>query len=431
MRCTIDNTRLKQFNVEVTHDQNCTCNKETGSYTNVYHDFTYTAKEGYSIVSGYPKIMSSGSYRYNVTGDDKQKTISVLIDKETRIYCKCEEVSSDYVQFDADLINCTMELNPPNNLLEGDEVTITIRANEGYKFTKPPTYVDVVTGSFDLIDSYTAETTLYSIMSMNVKIKAEAVQDTPELNHYFVNLYKVTDNELLDLSKTYFISGDRLSDKASFIKQLIEIPFNVDNTVVDNIILGNGVTNVKSNYVANPVITINVGNIIVGEKYHNAYDYINTTCTIHLPYTTPIELPVEHVVNQTVSVFYKVDLYSGKGTVNIKSSSVGDRVIKSESRNFASVIPFVQDSSNLNGLNTIEQLIDNDINQAYIEIKRFRPYDDNNSPFGRPVKEYVKIGDCKGFAQFDNVRLDTRANAEEDDEIKQLLKAGVFIQDVL
>lgn len=218
-------------------------------------------------------------------------------------------------------------------------------------------------------------------------------------------------------------------DYGEFITQLYVLPFEISRDIIgerDNIILGNYDSNVESTMLIDSKLYINGGLITVPNKYNNVYDYLNTTCTLRLPFFNPIILDVDTVIDKTISIQYIVDLYSGNCTVNI-SSSFTDEIIHSETTNIVTQIPFIQKQNNsiVNQLsNANENLIDN----AFIEIVRNIPYYANDI-FGKATIIFDTVGSVTGYCEISDIQLITTATNEEKEEIETLLKNGVFIKE--
>lgn len=246
----------------------------------------------------------------------------------------------------------------------------------------------------------------------------------------FTNIYLITNDELNGLSKARYTSiDDKLQDLGSFIVNLYKLPFILPSEIIvetkTDIMLGNNKVNVKSNLVNTDRLIIDFGDIEVSEKYHNVYDFINTTCILHLPYFDNIYIDVEYVVGQTINIKYVIDLYNGECTVNIYSSFLGD-IMETRQSNISQSIPFIQ--SNYNSIvGSLSSVNKNLIEKPFIEVVRNKPYNKSLNIFGNNVVEYGKIGDYQGFLQCDKIVLETKATNQEQEEIKNILRNGVFI----
>ena len=89
-------------------------------------------------------------------------------------------------------------------------------------------------------------------------------------------------------------------------------------------------------------------------------------------------------------------------------------------------IPFIQ-KTNGNVINSVSNVYKNKNNRCFIEVNRNIPYTKNNNVFGSSVVEYGKIGDYTGYLECDKIVLETNATNQEQEEIKNLLRNGVFI----
>ena len=246
----------------------------------------------------------------------------------------------------------------------------------------------------------------------------------------FTNIYLITNAELSELSKVRYANIDgKLQDLGTFIANLYKLPFILPSEIVvetkTDIMLGNNKVDVKSNLVNTDRLIIDFGDIEVPEKYHNVYDFINTTCILHLPYFDNIFIDVEYIVGQTINIKYVIDLYSGECSVNIYSSFLGD-IMETRQSNIAQSIPFIQSNYNsvVGGLSSVNK---NLIEKPFIEVVRNIPYNKSLNIFGNNVVEYGKIGDYTGYLECDKIVLETNATNQEQEEIKNLLRNGVFI----
>jgi len=252
----------------------------------------------------------------------------------------------------------------------------------------------------------------------------------PVETNEFTNIYLITNAELNELSKVRYANIDgKLQDLGTFIANLYKLPFILPSEIVvetkTDIMLGNNKVDVKSNLVNTDRLIIDFGDIEVPEKYHNVYDFINTTCILHLPYFDNIFIDVEYIVGQTINIKYVIDLYSGECSVNIYSSFLGD-IMETRQSNIAQSIPFIQSNYNsvVGGLSSVNK---NLIEKPFIEVVRNIPYNKSLNIFGNNVVEYGKIGDYTGYLECDKIVLETNATNQEQEEIKNLLRNGVFI----
>ena len=269
-------------------------------------------------------------------------------------------------------------------------------------------YKDLDTRGLNLNDVYTAVT-------------------APKTMTSFVHLYKTNDNELSALAKARFkdVSGNTV-DYGQYISALYRIPVDLSNITGDtsNIMLGQYDSMVASTLLNQYLMDIDGGAITIPEKFHNAYDYLNTECILHLPFLDEINLPPHYVVNQTINIKYKLDLYSGTLTASIYSSYLNS-IVANTSGVIVTNIPFIQKQTD-NVVNSLTSVFTNLIPTAFMEVTRNIPYDNVNI-YGKECIDFDMIGNKTGYLKCDNVALVTKATKNEKDEIMSLLKDGIIL----
>lgn len=314
---------------------------------------------------------------------------------------------------------------------------VVITATSGYEFKNTYHYED--NGySYDLTKSLdkttlTIDTTKITGLS-DITLNDNYVATLPvETIGGFCNLYKVTEKELSQLSKVRFqkdSTSDTVVDYGSSITQLYILPLNLPSDIIgdkSHIILGSFDSQVESTLLNNYTVDYDMGSIEVPAKYNNAYDFINTTCTLRVPFFNAVALDPENVVGHTISIKFTLDLYSGNVTMNVISDFTGG-IIYSATANIVTQIPFIQKQNNsvVNQLSNVFKYV---ISTPVIEIVRNIPYQADNSTFGRETVQVAKLNTVHGYCEIDNVNLVTLATNDEKDEIIDLLKEGVFINE--
>ena len=249
----------------------------------------------------------------------------------------------------------------------------------------------------------------------------------PKTMTSFVHLYKTNDNELSALAKARFkdVSGNTV-DYGQYISALYRIPVDLSNITGDtsNIMLGQYDSMVASTLLNQYLVDIDGGTITIPEKFNNAYDYLTTECILHLPFLDDIPLSPQYVVNQTINIKYKLDLYSGTMTASIYSSYLNS-IVANTSGVIVTNIPFIQKLTD-NVVNSLTKVFTNLIPTAFMEVTRNIPYD-NVNVFGKECVDFDMIGNKTGYLKCDNVALVTKATKNEKDEIMSLLKEGIIL----
>lgn len=368
--------------------------------------------------------MGSETLQFTVSEDKKTATITFTI--TSNIVLTANATHTPY-KLTTNLEHCTC--NYLNTIPQG-KTTIIITTDTGYVFNG---YISIkhmyVTNTYD---NFTNDNTVCSItldIASDVVINAQAVKKQEQISS-FTNLYRVTNDILTNLSKVrFYTSSSGVGDYGSFINNLIKIPFKLNDEMIadtGSIQLGNYDSKVEAELIQNYVLCVNIGHITVPEKYNNVYDYKDTNCIIHLPYSENMVLENEYVINHTLSIEYKIDLYSGNCTVNIISDFTNE-IVSSKTFNIAKKIPFIQEQNN-SIVSSLENIIDNGVKTAFVEVVRNIPYN-VNSVFGNETIDFGTLENYIGYIKVSDIMLNISATNDEKNEIENLLKNGVFINE--
>lgn len=423
----------KTFNVVVEKDAHIVAdpsNPETitegSSYT-----FRFTSESGWLI------SRCTSNYGTVTIAEDKKSATVVYnnVSATLRIVLTSIEEIIPKVVITGTFVNASC--NYTNGEVISAEKNIVITATSGYEFKNTYHYED--NGySYDLVKNLekttlTIDTTQITGLS-DITLNDNYVATLPvETIGGFCNLYKVTENELSQLSKVRFqkdTTSDTVIDYGSSITQLYILPLNLPAEIIgdkSNIILGSFDSQVESTLLNNYTVDYDMGSISVPAKYNNAYDFINTTCTLRVPFFNAVALDPENVVGHTISIKFTLDLYSGNVTMNVMSDFTGG-IIYSATANIVTQIPFIQKQNNsvVNQLSNVFKYV---IATPVIEVVRNIPYQADNSTFGRETVQVAKLNTVHGYCEVDNVNLVTLATNDEKDSIISLLKEGVFINE--
>ena len=423
----------KTFNVVVEKDAHIVAdpsNPETitegSSYT-----FRFTSESGWLI------SRCTSNYGTADIAEDKKSATVVYnnVSATLRIVLTSIEEIIPKVVITGTFVNATC--NYTNGEVINKEKNIIITATSGYEFKNTYHYED--NGySYDLVKNLekttlTIDTTQITGLS-DITLNDNYVATLPvETIGGFCNLYKVTEKELSQLSKVRFqkdTTSDTVVDYGSAITQLYILPLNIPAEIIgdkSNIILGSFDSQVESTLLNNYTVDYDMGAITVPAKYNNAYDFINTTCTLRVPFFNAVALDPENVVGHTINIKFTLDLYSGNVTMNVVSDFTGG-IIYSATANIVTQIPFIQKQNNsvVNQLSNVFKYV---IATPVIEVVRNIPYQADNNTFGRETVQVAKLNTVHGYCEVDNVNLVTMATNDEKDSIISLLKEGVFINE--
>jgi len=384
-----------------------------------------TCNEGF-IFDEVPTITIGGNtFEFNLNDDLTVATITVDITGDVVINAVARANIRVYIT--GNIVNATCNYSDGELIDFNKDIIIT--ANSGFTFKSQYSYEQ---GGKTLY--FTNETTYLTASTKNATNNIYLDDDyiaTREIEQLgtFTNLYKTNQTELTELSKARFYENmGQIVDYGQYIVSLYVLPFDIPNDILGDkstILLGNFDSGVESTLISTYSFDIDGGEIEVPLKYNNIYDFINTECILHLPFLDKVYLNTEYVIGQKLTITFTIELYSGTLTANIKSS-FNDEIVASVQGLIGMNIPFIQ-KSNGNVINSISNVYKNKINRCFIEVNRNIPYTKNNNIFGGGVVEYGRIGDYTGYVECDKIVLETNATNQEQEEIKNLLRNGVFV----
>ena len=327
--------------------------------------------------------------------------------------------------------------------LDPKHTTITIQANDGYTFESNGTLTYEIDdmgdqGEYTIKATHTNTVTFTLPTDINWEyqgnfmltmgaVKTEIVESTGG----FTNIYKADYINLLKFSNEVIMktvggsSGNfQAYDVTPYINNLVLLPFNVPSGEKSNIVAGNEIFKTQLTTVDNNYLNVNLGNITVSETYKNGYDYYNVKTRLMLPYTNMIELDPVHVINQTISIKYIVNVVNGDTTINLLN---GDDLFYSEQVNLASEVPFISNArkgTQYAVINRLKTVFKNSINQAYIIIEQPTPI--LNSDY-YPTNEKGTLKGYNGNVKC-NLLNNMNINANELKSLQNILNNGVNIK---
>lgn len=409
--------------VEFTDKNDKTTTLTYGSGSTVYFDGDDTSKNKWNLT------INTGYKKLNIkAGQTKYKTYELEPTLQNAKIIEPQPIEDDY--------------GKTRYYLDPKHTTIKLQANDGYTFesdgslTYQRDLLDQETLTIKATHTNTATVTLpsdinwsnqqYFMLTMGA-VKSEIVETTGG----FTNIYKADYTNLLKFSNEVIVKitggqggGIQSYDVTPYINNLIMLPFNVPTGEKSTIVAGNETFTTQLPTVDNNYLTVDLGKIKVDEQYKNGFDYYQVKTRLMLPYTNMIELDPKHVINQTVSIKYIVNVVNGDTTINLSNN---DDLFYSNQVNLASEIPFISSAtkgSQYTVINQLKTVFRNSIKQAYIIIEQPTPV--LNSDF-YPTNEK---GTLKGYTGNVKASLlnNMDINSNELNALQNLLETGVKIK---
>lgn len=330
------------------------------------------------------KGSTTASYNYYDVQEDVTLILTAIKSPEVIKY-----------DFRSVLENCTIDYL--ENTIEAGTHTFTITPNEGYELTEKGTYTlgdprkPYPVSDYDFFPSSKEVATLTIEVDNMLTIRLKATKKVEAISN-FTLLYKTTDNELGQLSVERFHNEEGyLRDYGDNILKLYKLPFDIDVETIESAIQwGNVKTSVMSKKLTKNKFTLDLGTIIVPEKYGNAFDYKNGEVEIFLPFIESITTDLKTVMNKTLQFSLVVNLYSGQATVNILSNG---EIVFSKDTNICLEIPFIQTTTGSN-FNTLNTYLVNDIRKVKLVITRQIPkgtvFSSSDRMLGSDIHGYIE-----------------------------------------
>ena len=341
------------------------------------------------------------------------------------------------------LTNCIASVNGVViNLHDEIDVgsTITVKANKNFKFTSNGSSSLTNTTGVSYNKPIVIDTTDKTLATLvieddvnTVGIEMNAIENTPvpETSGGFINTYVVNNDILNELSKNRFTYKDSgtggassvtVIDHATMITSLLHIPYSLKpiKGAKNDIILGNLNTKVQAPRLTDNVLHVDFGTIKVGELNKDNSDYQNTDCELYVPYSKPIKLDSENIINKSIHIMYVIDVYSGSGNIILSDDN---SIVGTYNVDVGSEIPFVQ-SSNNSHVSNLKMSISNMITRPYIRIKYYDRIDNTYNS-----NRLALVSDMKGFIQVNNIlKIDSNEiDSDSYEEIKNELSTGIII----
>lgn len=325
------------------------------------------------------------------------------------------------------LTNCTVSPQP-QTVKTGDTLNLTITPLNNYQLDscnliwnngKTDTTVSVTGGviSFPVPDS-----------CVSITIKAVASIITPVGRNYgAINVYCVTLDNLDAFSKQRFfeIKDDTQGiyeevNLGIFVNRIKRIFTNVPVSGTDSLRCGNYNTGITVRAPEKDVITLDFGDVELTGLNGDSEDY-NAQISVFIPCRGFVAVDSKYI-GKTVNLSFKVNVITGDAVAFL---SCDDVVFQLESFSLSRDVIYKTGTTELNivgGTQWDEQILYG--LEPYVIITQ-------NTTVNKPVnntQESVTIGDITGYAQFENVDLNTvNLLVDEYNTIISELENGVYL----
>lgn len=326
-----------------------------------------------------------------------------------------------------ELTNCTVSPQP-QTVKTGNTLNLTVTPNTNYKLDSCNLIWN--DGTKDVTISVTGGVISFpvpdSCVSINVKAVASVTTSIGK-NYGAINVYCVTLDNLNAFSKQRFfeIKDDSQGiyeevNLGIFVNRIKRIFTNVPVSGTDSLRCGNYNTGITVQTPEKDVISLNFGDVTLTGLNGDSEDY-NAQISIFIPCRGFVAVDSKYI-GKTINLSFKVNVITGDAVAFLSCDGV---VFQLESFSLSRDVIYKTGTTELNivgGTQWDEQILYG--LEPYVIITQ-------NTTVNKPVndtQESVTIGDVTGYAQFENVDLDTvNLLVDEYNTIISELENGVYL----
>lgn len=326
-----------------------------------------------------------------------------------------------------ELTNCTVSPQP-QTVKTGETLNLTVTPNTNYKLDSCNLIWN--DGTKDVTISVTGGVISFPVPDscVSIKVKSVASVTTPIGKNYgAINVYCVTLDNLDAFSKQRFfeIQDDSQGiyeevNLGIFVNRIKRIFTDVPVSGTDYLRCGNYNTGITVQTPEKDVISLNFGDVTLTGLNGDSEDY-NAQISVFIPCRGFVAVDSKYI-GKTVNLSVKVNVITGDAVAFLSCDGV---VFQLESFSLSRDVIYKTGTAELNivgGTQWDEQILYG--LEPYVIITQ-------NTTINKPVnntQESVTIGDVTGYAQFENVDLDTvNLLVDEYNTIISELENGVYI----
>ena len=242
-----------------------------------------------------------------------------------------------------------------------------------------------------------------------------------------LHVYQLDDKALENFStkavETFNSGHNEGYDFQKFITQLYKLPFFIpetESTGTTNILTGWYTVNGPARLLNKNHYIKDLGNIKVLPVNNNGFDHNVASCTLYLPFVSPISVSYETVLNHTVNIKYDTDLAGAKTTVNIFVDKELYKSIQVSIIENLDLYNIYNDS--ING--TLSSILNNTLNHCFIKVEYNKPIENLVS---YEALEHNTLSNYTNFVKTKNANVSC-GTQQEQTEIENLLNGGIYIK---
>lgn len=347
--------------------------------------------------------------------------------------------------------NITYLLSMGDGILNGEHdvktTTITLTADIGYIFDKNVTYYNYApelgryvsntakathtgTISFDMCAGSASDYNK-NVQGEHPSITAVASAEQQPITTGLdsIHLYNMRNGELDNLSNQLIdyqkSSGDvDTYDYTNFINQIYRLPFAIPSsiqTTVTKVACGLVNLSVETHKLTKESYDIDVGTIDCTGVNKNSIDYNTLQCTLILPFIPSINLSINDIVDNKLTITYRINLLNGMCTLVINNDTGNIYTSNISVATNLQIYGSYEDKD----VGSLHSVLNNQIRQAYLIISSNTPIDNLEC---YPCSDHGKLKDYHGLTKTSNTKLNFATTLTERNDIINQLENGVYIK---
>ena len=421
------------------------------------HDGSSVADKAYIILNKTQRPLLISSDRKTLTYSQPitiSNTNDIIVHAET-LKIKLDDSERTKIPIELNLTHCkaniTYLLSMGDGIINGQHdlktTTITLTAELGYIFDKDVTYFNYApelgryvsntakathTGTISF-DMYAGSSNDYNknVQGEHPSITAVASAEQQPITTGLdsIHLYNMRNGELDNLSNQLInyqkTSGDvDTYDYTSFINQIYRIPFAIPSsiqTTVTKVACGLVNLSVTTTKLTKESYDLDVGTIDCTGVNKNSLDYNSLQCTLILPFVPSINLSINDIVDNKLTITYRINLLNGMCTLVINNDTGNIYTSNVSVATNLQIYGSYEDKD----VGSLHSILNNQIRQAYLIITSNKPIDNLEC---YPCNDHGKLKDYHGLTKTSNTKLDFATTLTERNDIINQLENGVYIK---
>lgn len=362
----------------------------------------------------------------------KVATFNLLSDDNGHAFSKDSEITlSGSVVEDGYTINNTIEYTTYS--VSGD--TLTVRANDGYKFEVAPiaNNYDSATSLMDRCEetgvlSEGGKVATFNLLSDNsgkpfpkqytIALSGSVVADVVYSGFYgSINVYELTNDNLKQFAQERF--SKTAEDLGKYVTNLFRIFCPVGETIDAVITTGDVNTGIQAKTPKSDIVVLDFGDATIPFHNNDLTDY-NSTIQMFLPFVGFVNIETNYI-GKPINLTYEVNVITGEAVVKLSTDGI---IFSVYDCNVSSALIYKTSDYDIVG--------DTGFSSRF--MYGLKPF--IKVTWRQSMNEYVNNDDCvrtvigsiTGFARITECEINTaQMTADEKQMIENQLKYGIFI----